>query len=43
LVGWVVERAVLTRHPARFLETRNYRLKAAAELNDWKQFVPSEA
>jgi len=39
-LGLVVERLVLRRYLRRFLTTRNLELKAVAESDAWRRFVP---
>lgn len=41
LLGRVAERLVLTRYLGRFLEARNQAIKAAAECDAWRRFVPA--
>lgn len=39
-IGKVVEAVVLTRYLRRFLEARNRELKAVAESDAWREFLP---
>jgi ligand-binding SRPBCC domain-containing protein len=41
LLGQVAERLVLTRYLGRFLRARNQAIKAAAESDAWRRFVPA--
>lgn len=40
VLGRVAERAVLTRYLRRLLEVRNREIKAVAESEAWRRFVP---
>lgn len=42
-LGRLAERAFLTAYLRRFLEARNRELKAVAESDEWRRFVPSDA
>lgn len=39
-LGWVAERLFLTGYMRRFLEARNREIKAVAESDAWRQFLP---
>jgi ligand-binding SRPBCC domain-containing protein len=39
-LGRAAERLILTRYLARFLEARNREIKAMAESDAWRRFVP---
>jgi len=41
LLGRFAERAFLTSYMTRFLETRNRELKAVAESDAWKEYLPA--
>jgi ligand-binding SRPBCC domain-containing protein len=42
-LGWLVERVVLTAYMRRFLLARLHALKALAESDAWRQFLPPAA
>jgi ligand-binding SRPBCC domain-containing protein len=42
-LGWLAERCVLRGYLRRLLESRNRAIKAVAESDDWRRFVPAVA
>jgi len=42
-LGWIAERLILTRYMRRFLTARGRELKAVAESEEWRHFVPPSA
>jgi ligand-binding SRPBCC domain-containing protein len=43
MLGWLVERLFLTRYMRRFLDARNREVKAVAESEAWRQYLPPAA